>query len=206
MNILSLKQLINLKKDSYQESELIAIMRNFLIEFNTVQPSAYADEIQLSLEKNLEDALNILPLLVRGLDINLRFDGIKSFEFSAEMLIFDLCNINLYHGQVIPPSDELYPYLKDKDLLPTGIILSQFIQNSSTQTTEYGLNQLKYQLPEGQLSILFKGNHYSVLTSDGGELFELVTAAGLSKMANIVWMRIDGTNNELMLCNADFYP
>jgi len=33
------------------------------------------------------------------------FDSVKSFEFTSELAIFDLCGVELYHGWLADPQD-----------------------------------------------------------------------------------------------------
>ncbi|KMS65549.1 hypothetical protein BVRB_034840, partial [Beta vulgaris subsp. vulgaris] len=49
--------------------------------------------------------LKQLPTLVRGLDVNVRFDSIVSFEKTAEMNVFDRLGIVLVHGWLADPAD-----------------------------------------------------------------------------------------------------
>ena len=58
-----------------------------------------------NLERNLNDSIAVLPRLATGLDVNVRFTGISDFEFTPELLIFDVLNINLYHGWLVDPQE-----------------------------------------------------------------------------------------------------
>jgi hypothetical protein len=76
-----------------------------------------------SAEVLVDDALGMLPLLSRGLDVNVprlsrrrvepqliipqvRFDSCDGFEFTREMCVFDMCSIGLYHCWVYDPRKE----------------------------------------------------------------------------------------------------
>ena len=41
--------------------------------------------------------------LQTGLDVNVRYDSVKGFEFTSEIVIFDLLNVPLYHGWLPDP-------------------------------------------------------------------------------------------------------
>lgn len=43
--------------------------------------------------------------MATGIDVNPKFDSIRSFEFTDEIAIFDLCNVSIVHGWLIDPSD-----------------------------------------------------------------------------------------------------
>jgi hypothetical protein len=53
----------------------------------------------------LNSVLNILPKLVNGLDLNVRFSGVTDFEFTEEISVFDALDIPLVHGWVLDPQD-----------------------------------------------------------------------------------------------------
>ena len=61
-----------------------------------------------NLERNLNDSIAVLPRLATGLDVNVRFTGISDFEFTPELLIFDVLNINLYHGWLVDPQESSF--------------------------------------------------------------------------------------------------
>lgn len=56
-------------------------------------------------EQNVADAISILPQLLIGLDVNLKFRTITDFEFTSQCVIFDLLEINLVHGWLMDPKD-----------------------------------------------------------------------------------------------------
>lgn len=58
-------------------------------------------------QQNLNDALNCLPNLLHGLDLNVRFNSVDAFEFTGELSVFDLVHVPLLHGWVVDPSDEI---------------------------------------------------------------------------------------------------
>ncbi|KAL9670667.1 hypothetical protein QQ045_008223 [Rhodiola kirilowii] len=57
-------------------------------------------------QQNIADAIDLLPRLTTGIDVNLKFTGFKDFEFTPECAIFDLLDIPLYHGWIVDPQDE----------------------------------------------------------------------------------------------------
>ncbi|KAK1374774.1 NF-E2 inducible protein-like [Heracleum sosnowskyi] len=53
--------------------------------------------------RTLADAIDLLPRLTTGIDVNIKFKGITEFEFTRECAIFDLLDIPLYHGWIVDP-------------------------------------------------------------------------------------------------------
>ena len=66
-------------------------------------PSNLNEEAQLNFEQNMMDAIAILPKLQTGLDVNVKFTSISDFEFTPELIVFDLLHIPLHHGWIIDP-------------------------------------------------------------------------------------------------------
>ena len=59
-----------------------------------------------NVQRLCEDVLTILPSLVNGLDLNVHFDSISHFEFTAELSVFDSLGIALYHGWLYDRDNE----------------------------------------------------------------------------------------------------
>lgn len=108
INVLSLRNQIRLPvKARYTDQErLIALAANFLIESNSVDTSDATPEYRANLERNLADVMTMLPKLCTGVDVNLRFNDIKGFEFTREVAVFDLLDISLVHGWLVDPELE----------------------------------------------------------------------------------------------------
>lgn len=57
----------------------------------------------------------ILHKLQTGLDVNVKFTGVRVFEYTPECIVFDLLDIPLYHGWLVDPQVTfffffLFPY------------------------------------------------------------------------------------------------
>lgn len=48
--------------------------------------------------KVMNDAMDVLPKLQSGIDLNVRFSGIMAFEYTSECSVFDLLRVPLVHG------------------------------------------------------------------------------------------------------------
>jgi ubiquitin carboxyl-terminal hydrolase MINDY-1/2 len=68
------------------------------------QPTA-SPEFRANLEANVSDAIANLPKLVTGIDVNVKFDGIHSIEFTQETAVFDFLGIDLVHGWIPDPHE-----------------------------------------------------------------------------------------------------
>lgn len=58
-----------------------------------------------SLKLQLDAVIKLLPRLQYGLDVNVRFNSVRGFEFTAEMAAFDMSGITLLHGWIFDPED-----------------------------------------------------------------------------------------------------
>lgn len=118
-NVLSLQGRINIHPDlgSIEVDELISQIADCLLEKthdlnnkNTIsqeQTTAYETKkqnqessSQAARQAQLNDVLSLLPSLVQGLDLNVRFAGVSKFEFTRELSVFDALNVPVYHGWV----------------------------------------------------------------------------------------------------------
>ncbi|GAA6065038.1 ubiquitin carboxyl-terminal hydrolase MINDY-2 isoform X1, partial [Tachysurus ichikawai] len=52
---------------------------------------------------NMSDAMAVLHKLQTGLDVNVKFTGVRVFEYTPECIVFDLLDIPLYHGWLVEP-------------------------------------------------------------------------------------------------------
>ena len=60
-----------------------------------------------SKQQQLDSALNMIPSMARGLDLNVCFSSVTSFEFTEEISVFDALDIPLLHGWVLDPQDTI---------------------------------------------------------------------------------------------------
>ncbi|CAI8009348.1 Ubiquitin carboxyl-terminal hydrolase MINDY-1 [Geodia barretti] len=69
-------------------------------------PQDLSEGERANYEQNIQDAMASFPKLQTGLDVNVRFDSVKGFEFTSEIVIFDLLNVPLYHGWLPDPQEK----------------------------------------------------------------------------------------------------
>ncbi|EPY83057.1 hypothetical protein CB1_000598001 [Camelus ferus] len=133
--------------------------------------------------KNMSDAMAVLHKLQTGLDVNVKFTGVRVFEYTPECIVFDLLDIPLYHGWLVDPQiDDIvkavgncsYNQLVEKiisckqsdnsELVSEGFVAEQFLNNTATQLTYHGLCELTSTVQEGELCVFFRNNHFSTMT------------------------------------------
>ncbi|XP_058105603.1 uncharacterized protein LOC131249056 isoform X2 [Magnolia sinica] len=105
-NVLLLRNHLNLSLDTSEVSlqKLLSLVAERLIDSNSNVQDKDAGYVQ-NQQQNIGDAIDLLPRLATGIDVNLHFRKIDDFEFTPERAIFDLLGIELYHGWIVDPQD-----------------------------------------------------------------------------------------------------
>ncbi|KAM9125607.1 ubiquitin carboxyl-terminal hydrolase MINDY-2 isoform 3-T3 [Pangshura tecta] len=147
------------------------------------KPKEISEIQRLNYEQNMSDAMAILHKLQTGLDVNVKFTGVRVFEYTPECIVFDLLDIPLYHGWLVDPQiadivkavgNCSYNQLVEKiicckqsdnsELVSEGFVAEQFLNNTATQLTYHGLCELTSAVQEGELCVFFRNNHFSTMT------------------------------------------
>jgi hypothetical protein len=150
------------------------------------------------------EACEVLPGLNVGLDVNVAFDG--GFEFSRGVGVFDLLGVALVHGWL--PQDGECADVREVERLSYNSLVERVIVDgesedpgkrekaeglrlwleiTSSQLTERGLEMLAGRLKDGQVAVLFRNNHFATLVKHAGALFTLVTDEGYLRENDIVF-------------------
>ncbi|KAL2348094.1 hypothetical protein Fmac_002094 [Flemingia macrophylla] len=105
-NILLLRNNLNLSPDIAEVSQekLLSLVAERLIDSNSNVNNKDAGYVE-NQQQNIADAIDLLPRLATGIDVNIKFRRIDDFEFTRECAIFDLLDIPLYHGWIVDPQD-----------------------------------------------------------------------------------------------------
>ncbi|KAK7252646.1 hypothetical protein RIF29_36737 [Crotalaria pallida] len=105
-NVLLLRNNLNLSPDIAEVSQekLLSLVAERLIDSNTNVDNKDAGYVE-NQQQNIADAIDLLPRLATGIDVNIKFRRIDDFEFTRECAIFDLLDIPLYHGWIVDPQD-----------------------------------------------------------------------------------------------------
>ncbi|KAJ9537006.1 hypothetical protein OSB04_029739 [Centaurea solstitialis] len=105
-NTLLLRNNLSLSSDAAEVSQekLLSLVAERLIDSNSNVDNKDAGYVE-NQQQNIADAIDLLPRLATGIDVNIKFTRINDFEFTRECAIFDLLDIPLYHGWIIDPQD-----------------------------------------------------------------------------------------------------
>ncbi|KAL4298424.1 hypothetical protein GQ457_12G001080 [Hibiscus cannabinus] len=105
-NVLLLRNNLNLSPDVAEVSQekLLSLVAERLIDSNSNVNNKDAGFVK-NQQQNIADAIDLLPRLATGIDVNIKFRRIDDFEFTPECAIFDLLDIPLYHGWIVDPQD-----------------------------------------------------------------------------------------------------
>ncbi|KAH9518719.1 Ubiquitin carboxyl-terminal hydrolase MINDY-2 [Bulinus truncatus] len=137
---------------------------------------------QADYEQNMQDAMSVMHKLQTGLDVNVKFTGVSDFEFTPELIIFDLLGISLYHGWLLDPQDletvdavnqDSYNQLVEKIItqkhsekeeeITQALIAEQFLDRTASQLTYHGLSELSSVVKQDEPCVFFRNNHFSTL-------------------------------------------
>lgn len=136
--------------------------------------------------------------------------GSKSYNqvldqiLSSKEAAVELSILQSLAGSEDAPTDVAEKILEQQNLVKMGHLCQEFLDESSHQLTLAGVASLLKNLAEDQPCVLFRNNHYGVITKHMGSLYLLVTDLGYAQTADIVWERLDMVDGDTELCNADF--
>ena len=203
--------------------DVVQLIADKVFELNT--PSADSEIAARQIEQ-LNTVIKLIPLLQRGLDVNVRFTDVTQFEYTEEFEVFDAFRVSMYHGWVVDPqSSEEYAALRslsyneltvkvaefrgrssefDEAQMRNGVILDSFLQDTASQLTYYGLMRLYEQVKENELAVLFRNDHFSALHRHEGKLYCLVTDLGYSDQSNVVWELLDSIDGNTEFVDSLF--
>jgi hypothetical protein len=225
MNVLLLREKVKLPDmlEQITEAQLLTYIGECIMDSVPPTDMQNDENFLLNLEQNIHDAIEILPKLKSGLDVNIRFTGITDFEYTPECIIFDLLRIPLYHGWLIDPDSSVlqdaignqsYNQLVDNiitnkssldPLISTRVLVAEeFLERTASQLTVYGLNELKSKIMDNEIGILFRNNHFLTLFKRDGEIYTLVTDHGYLTEFNIVWETLDSIEGAGVFFDANF--
>ncbi|GAA0154671.1 hypothetical protein LIER_12586 [Lithospermum erythrorhizon] len=105
-NVLLLRNSLNLSPDvpEVSQEKLLSLVAERLIDSNSNANNRDAEYVE-NQQQNIADAIDLLPRLTTGIDVNIKYRRIDDFEFTRECAIFDLLDIPLYHGWIVDPQD-----------------------------------------------------------------------------------------------------
>ncbi|XP_069766392.1 ubiquitin carboxyl-terminal hydrolase MINDY-2 isoform X2 [Narcine bancroftii] len=223
MNVLLLAWKIKLPPmiEIITAEQLMEYLGDYILD---AKPKEITDAQRLNYEQNMSDAMAILHKLQTGLDVNVKFTGVRVFEYTPECIVFDLLDIALYHGWLVDPQNAdltkavgmcSYNQLVEKiifckqsensELVSEGYVAEQFLNNSATQLTCHGLCELISTVEEGELCVFFRNNHFSTMSKYKGQLYLLVTDQGFLTEEKVVWESLHNVDGDGNFCDSDFH-
>ncbi|XP_056463327.1 ubiquitin carboxyl-terminal hydrolase MINDY-2 isoform X1 [Gadus chalcogrammus] len=187
------------------------------------KPKEISEAQRLNYEQNMSDAMAVLHKLQTGLDVNVRFTGVRVFEYTPECIVFDLLDIPLYHGWLVDPQMQdmvkavgscSYNQLVEKiisckqsensELAGEGMVAEQFLSSTATQLTYHGLCELTAAVQEWELCVFFRNNHFSTMIKHKGQLYHLVTDQGFLTEEKVVWESLHNVDGDGNFCDSEF--
>ncbi|KAM8894630.1 ubiquitin carboxyl-terminal hydrolase MINDY-2 isoform 4-T4 [Spinachia spinachia] len=200
--------------------QLMEYLGDYILE---TKPKEITEAQRLNYEQNMSDAMAVLHKLQTGLDVNVKFTGVRVFEYTPECIVFDLLDIPLYHGWLVDPQmhDTVkavghcsYNQLVEKiisckqsdnsKLAGEGIVAEQFLNSTATQLTYHGLCELTSTVQEGELCVFFRNNHFSTMIKYKGQLYLLVTDQGFLTEEKVVWESLHNVDGDGNFCDTEF--
>ncbi|GMJ15021.1 hypothetical protein HRI_005171300 [Hibiscus trionum] len=105
-NVLLLSNNMSLSPDIAEVSQekLLSLVAERLIDVSSNADNEDVGYVE-NQRRNIADAIDLLPRLATGIDVNIKFRRTDDFEFTSECAIFDLLDIPLYHGWIVDPQD-----------------------------------------------------------------------------------------------------
>ncbi|XP_035485365.1 ubiquitin carboxyl-terminal hydrolase MINDY-2 isoform X2 [Scophthalmus maximus] len=200
--------------------QLMEYLGDYILE---TKPKEITEAQRLNYEQNMSDAMAVLHKLQTGLDVNVKFTGVRVFEYTPECIVFDLLDIPLYHGWLVDPQMHdivkavgncSYNQLVEKiisckhsdnsELAGEGIVAEQFLSSTATQLTYHGLCELTSTVQEGELCVFFRNNHFSTMIKYKGQLYLLVTDQGFLTEEKVVWESLHNVDGDGNFCDSEF--
>lgn len=180
------------------------------------------EEEKLNYQANINDAITVLPKLSSGIDVNVQFKTVDSFESTQQIAVFDTLHVPLYHGWLPDPQDKQtfdevegksYNQIldtiisskgsEDSELVERGLISEAFLERTRSQLTYYGITRINDTMRHHQLAILFRNNHFLTIYKHQERLFTLVTDHGYLEQKNIVWESLSDVQGESYFCDCN---
>eukprot|EP00297_Palpitomonas_bilix_P000716 CAMPEP_0113900628 /NCGR_PEP_ID=MMETSP0780_2-20120614/20788_1 /TAXON_ID=652834 /ORGANISM="Palpitomonas bilix" /LENGTH=241 /DNA_ID=CAMNT_0000893119 /DNA_START=263 /DNA_END=985 /DNA_ORIENTATION=+ /assembly_acc=CAM_ASM_000599 len=77
----------------------------------TDNPPKFTGEQALG-EHLMQDVIEILPKLTRGMDLNVKFSGPEDFEYTSEINCFDMFGLRIFHGWIVDADDTAHACIR----------------------------------------------------------------------------------------------
>ncbi|KAL8210004.1 hypothetical protein R6Q57_006736 [Mikania cordata] len=109
------------------------------------------------------------------------------------------------HESCSPAPNVVQESSKEDGITATqGKVIRDFLINSASQLTPYGLFRLNSDIKEGELCVFFRNNHFSTMFMFGGALYILVTDQGYIFTPGLVWEKLHEVTGDTLFANSNF--
>ncbi|KAK3287192.1 hypothetical protein CYMTET_5286 [Cymbomonas tetramitiformis] len=100
-NVLLLRGDVSIPQDHGQikSARLLELVSNHILE----RTKHSTDE---NLKYSVSEAIDALPRMQYGLNVNIRFNDVEGFEYMSDSTVFDVLGIRLLHGWLLDANDE----------------------------------------------------------------------------------------------------
>ena len=92
----------------------------------------------------------------------------------------------------------------DPNAVTEALIIESFLERSASQLTYHGLSELSSSLPEDEIGVLFRNNHFSTVYKHQKELLQLVTDQGFLGEPNVVWETLGSIDGDGQFVDGSF--
>ncbi|KAL2235275.1 UNVERIFIED_CONTAM: Ubiquitin carboxyl-terminal hydrolase MINDY-2 [Sesamum indicum] len=93
---------------------------------------------------------------------------------------------------------------KDRLSVKQGELIRNFVNNSASQLTVYGLFCLQDKVKEQELCVFFRNNHFNTMFKYEGALYILVTDQGYINQPDLVWEKLNEVNGNTLYMMGNF--
>ncbi|KAL6739348.1 hypothetical protein Aduo_012817 [Ancylostoma duodenale] len=214
VNVLVLKGIARLPSSGHVTRDALThLVADTLLQ---MRPDNMNTHVESNYNRNLDDVINLLPDLGKGLDVNIRFRHVTDFEFTPALSLFDLLRVNLYHGWLPDPQfveiqnaigeltyNQLVERICDEND-PNRFLFEEFLSENISQLTYHGLVALMEGMRDGELAVLFRNNHFHTIHKRKDLLYLLVSDSGYVNEPGVVWESFNTVDGSSLFFDGDF--
>ena len=84
------------------------------------------------------------------------------------------------------------------------LLAEEFLNNSASQLTHYGLFRLQQFIKEDELTIFFRNNHFITLYKRNNQLYQLATDQGFLSEPDVVWETLNSIEGNTHFVDSKF--
>ncbi|KAL7160224.1 hypothetical protein ABFS83_01G079100 [Erythranthe nasuta] len=100
--------------------------------------------------------------------------------------------------------DSITVVSENREPVYEGEIIENFMKNSASQLTVYGLFCLLDNVKEGEICVFFRNNRFNTMVKHEGELYILATDQGFIHEPDLVWEKLNEVNGNTVYMTGYF--